>query len=148
MLLGIFKYQASTTPHPTDSSFIFLACSKSIHTTDRKQTHTTSPNIFISSTPLIKTQSRKQDQSGCDQTVSHTNSPHLLNHSLDLPLLAEHHVVQVFYSLAEIHSFTLQIFGPKHKHLSLETVCWQEKLKGKQEPQIRHRDNLKNTVHW
>lgn len=43
------------------------------------------------------------------------NSPHLLNHSFHFPLLAEHHVVQVFDPLTEIHSFRLQLFGSKQK---------------------------------
>lgn len=39
--------------------------------------------------------------------------PHLFDHDLDFPLLAEHHVVQVLDPLAETRGFGLQIFGPK-----------------------------------
>lgn len=80
-----------------------------------EQTHTTSPDIFrhlyLVHTPYPNP---KQKTRPISHTGKKKNPPHLLNHSFDLPLLAEHHVVQVFDPLTEIHSFTLQIFGPKH----------------------------------
>ena len=39
--------------------------------------------------------------------------PHLLYHSFDFPLLAEHHVVQMFDPLPEVCRFVLQTFGSK-----------------------------------
>lgn len=46
-------------------------------------------------------------------TQTYINAPYLLDHSLDFPLLAEHHVVQVFDPLTQFHTFRLQLFGPK-----------------------------------
>lgn len=41
--------------------------------------------------------------------------PHLFNHGFDLPLLAEHHVIQVFDPFAEVCCFRPQLLGPGRK---------------------------------
>lgn len=45
-----------------------------------------------------------------------TDWSHLFNHPFDLPLLAEHHVVQVFDPLTEICRFRPQLLGPEDRN--------------------------------
>lgn len=52
-------------------------------------------------------------------------NPHLLYHGLDLPLLREHHVVEVLYSLSQFCCFPFQLLGPDREHMAYEryNIC-------------------------
>ncbi len=57
-----------------------------------------------------------ENSDACEWTVfahRYIKSPHLLDHSFDFSLLAEHHVIQVLDPFTEIRSFSLQLVGPK-----------------------------------
>lgn len=49
-----------------------------------------------------------------ERTVS--VNPHLLYHVLDLPLLREHHVVEMLYSLSQFCCFCFQLLRPEKDH--------------------------------
>lgn len=57
-------------------------------------------------------------------------NPHLLYHGLDLPLLREHHVVEVLNSLSQFCRFPFQLLGPGREHVAYEryNIC-NKKLK-------------------
>lgn len=58
-----------------------------------------------------------------EETVS--VNPYLLYHGLDLPLLREHHVIEVLYSLSQFCGFSFQLLGPGRKHAAYEryNIC-------------------------
>lgn len=55
----------------------------------------------------------------CLPRSRHQTLPHLFNHGFDLPLLAEHHVIQVFDPFAEVCCFRPQLLGPGRETASM-----------------------------
>lgn len=68
---------------------------------------------WISATPSFIAQREEEIGVAWYSQYEQNSSPHLFDHGFNFPLLAEHHVVQVFDPLAETRSLGLQISGPK-----------------------------------
>lgn len=98
---------------------MFCACNSSVPCMPSKLYLPQLTRVYT--TPIIRTQT--------EQKVD--NIFYLFNHPFDLPLLAEHHVVQVFDPLTEICCFRPQLFGPENRNGSRvsSNVCWRRREK-------------------